>query len=147
MAREANGVALVEVTRIGDVQYNTADGRRPADGAPLSGSISVGRVVEVRLLRLATGTWVSGDIARYWQPGGTIGADTTPSAGYMGLPRPEEGATMVAFLLPQSVDLDPTAGRLLMDVFALFPVDGSGRVITPDPQEHVEADRLEQAVR
>ncbi|MGI8872231.1 MAG: hypothetical protein ACR2KI_06500 [Candidatus Limnocylindria bacterium] len=147
MARDTKGVALVQVTSIGELQYNTADGLRPAEGTPLSGSISVGRIVEVRLVRLVKGAWVAGDVARYWQPGGTIGADTAPSEGWMGLPRPELGGTMVAFLTPQPADLDPTDAQLFVDVIALFPVADSGRVITPDPQERVQADRLEDAVR
>lgn len=147
MARDTKGVAVVVVSGIGPLQYNTADGLRPAEGTPLSGSISVGRIVEVRLVRLVKGAWVSGDVARYWQPGGTIGADSTPSDGWMGLPRPELGGTMVAFLAPQPADFDPTDAQALMDIIALFPVADSGRVITPDPQEHVQADRLEDAVR
>lgn len=147
MARNTKGVALVQVSSIGELQYDTADGLRPAEGTPLSGSISVGRIVAVRLVRLAKGAWVAGDVARYWQPGGTIGAVTTPSEGWMGLPRPELGGTMVAFLAPQPADLDPTDAQLFMDVIALFPVADSGRVITPDPQERVQADRLEDAVR
>lgn len=147
MAQDAGGVAVVKVTNIGDLQYNTADGQRPAEGTPLSGSISVGRIVEVKLIRLASGSWVSGDVARYWQPGGTLGSDTTPEEGYMGLPRPELNQTMVAFLLPQTADLDPTDSELYMDIFALFPVSASGRITTPDPKERVTTDSLDAAVR
>ncbi len=142
----AKGIALVRVTNVGDLQYNTVDGSRPAEGTPLTGSISVGRIVEVSLVRLVKGSWLAGQTARYWQPGGTIGADSTPSEGFMGLPRPEQGSTMVAFLAPVAADLDPTDAELPMDIIALFPVNQAGRVLTPDPHEQVQADDLNDAV-
>ena len=110
-------------------------------------SYAVGRIVTVRLLRRVTGTWAAtSSDARYWQPGGQLGDDVTPSAGFMELPRPQLGQLMVAFTTDQTVDLDPGEGELLFEIGALFPVDEHGKVITPDPTETIRVDALESAL-
>lgn len=141
-ASMTDGVAIVRVTSVGEVQYPTNNGQRPSC-AVATEPWGVGRLIRVELVTLVRGTWSATGPAAYWLPGGTIGGDTTTEAGYeLDLPDPVAGERAVAFLLAQPQDLDVGDGTLPIHIGLLFPVDQAGRVVTPDPSEVVLVDAL-----
>lgn len=106
-ARMGGGsVALVQVVSVGPVRWNSQTGARPDETelhrAPTEGEDTyvIGRLVTVRLERLIRGSWTaSGPIARYWRPGGVLGADSFD----LGVPLAElaSGDRAIAFLPPK----------------------------------------------
>lgn len=141
------GIALVEITDVGPVRWNTVSGVRPDESllhsAPKghADTPGIGRIVEVRRIRLISGQWLGGeDLARYWKVGGKIAADEMIDS--LNLPTFRSGDRALAFLLPQvgNVAVD---GDLPVQVGWLFPVDASGRVQTLDPTEDVTLANLD----
>lgn len=148
-AAMTDGVAVVRIVSVGEVQYSTDDGRRPscADVAAADDAFGVGRVVQVEMVEVVRGTWPApGPVASYWLPGGAIGGDVSPEAGF-DLPAPTTGALAVAFLLAQPIDFDDGQGTLAVHIGELFPVDDAGRVVTPDPSELILIDQMEKVLR
>lgn len=151
----SRGVAIVTVTSVGPIRWNTADGGRPSETAlhgPPAGSGNngngntpfIGQLVSVEVVRPLTGRWLgSPDAATrgaYWQPGGRLGLDVQEvdePVSFSFVP----GQTAVAFLLPQQLDLGYDA-PLPVEIGSLFPVDGNGRVETFDPSERITLDTI-----
>lgn len=59
------------------------------------------------------------------------------------IPKPEfrAGAPAIAALVPRPVDFG-TGEPLLIEVASLFPVDATGRVLTPNPAERITLDTI-----
>lgn len=141
------GIALVEITDVGPIRWDTESGARPDEtlihSAPVGhkDAPGIGRLVEVRRVRTLSGQWLGApDLARYWRPGGRLGADEMIDD--LGLPPLATGAQAVAFLLPQPGNV-ASDGTIPVEVGWLFPVDASGRVITLDPNEKITLDTME----
>lgn len=141
------GIALVEITDVGAVRWDTEAGSRPDEAlihsAPAGhgDAPGIGRLIEVRRIRILSGRWLGpSDLARYWRPGGRIGADEMIDD--LDLPTLASGAQAVAFLLPQPGNV-ASEGSLPVEVGWIFPIDTTGRVVTLDPDEEVTLEDLE----
>ncbi|MFP5343316.1 MAG: hypothetical protein ACLGIJ_10400 [Candidatus Limnocylindria bacterium] len=141
------GIALVEITEVGPIRWDTESGARPDEALIHSAPVGhqdtpgIGRLVEVRRDRLLSGRWLgTSELARYWRPGGRVGADEMIND--LGLPPLATGTQAIAFLLRQPGDVG-SQGTIPVEVGWLFPVDASGGVITLDPNEKINVDDVE----
>lgn len=148
--RNWGGVALVEIADVGPIRWSTVSGLRPDESLLHSApkghedSPGIGRFIEVSQIRLIDGQWLGeGDLARYWRVGGRIGADEMIDS--LDLPTFNAGDMALAFLLPQAGNL-AVDGDLPVQVGWLFPVDGTGRVVTLDPNERITVQDVESLV-
>ncbi|MBI2775904.1 MAG: hypothetical protein HYX57_01375 [Chloroflexi bacterium] len=155
VGRGGEGVALVTVTAVGPIRWNTADGGRPSESAVHGGPVGngnngngntpfIGRLITVELVRTLVAPWLASpdgpNRAAYWQPGGQLGLDVQEvdvSRTFAFVP----GQTAVAFVLPQQVDLGYDA-PMLVQIGSLFAADGAGRIETFDPDEKITLDNI-----
>lgn len=124
--------ALVRVVEIGPPQWNTKDGRLPPGLDfldPVPGNPNVLRIlrpIRMELVRVLRGSWPPDDVyGLRW--GGRVGNDieeTDPDP----FP-PKVGQEVIAFAPAQPIDL---GAAFPLWVVSGFPVDASGRVLTPE---------------
>lgn len=143
-------VALVRVVDVGPVRWNSPTGARPVEAelhrGPAEGETTyfIGRLVTVQLERVLLGSWVpADDTARYWRPGGSVGADALDTA--VPLPEFQPGDRAIAFVVPKEADLG-RGGPLPVQIGSLFQVDPPGRILTLDPAEQVTLDTIDSVL-
>lgn len=124
--------ALVRVVEIGPPQWNTTDGKLPPGldfPDPVPGNPNVLRILRptrMELVRVLRGSWPTEDVyGLRW--GGRVGndieeTDTDPFP-------PKVGQQVIAFALAQPIDI---GADFPLWVVSGFPVDASGRVLTPE---------------
>lgn len=147
------GVAIVRVESVGPIRWDTPTGERPPEEllhqAPPGHEAhpTIGRLVTVKQLRVLRGSWLGvpddPDAARYWRPGGRLGADTFDVDDVRTVFVP--GQRALALLLPEPGDVG-TAGSVPVQIAWLFPVRADGRIETLDRSEVITVDDVEAAV-
>lgn len=144
-------LALVRVVEVGPVRWNSPTGTRPDEAelhrGPAEGETTyfIGRLITVQLERVIRGRWLPAtDTARYWRPGGAVGADVLDTA--FPVPEFQPGDRAIAFIVPKEVDLG-RGGPLPVQIGSLFPVDSAGRILTLDPAEQVTLDTIDSVLR
>lgn len=143
-----DGVAIVEITSVGNEQWNTVDGERPADddlAAGLSGESGVdfviGRPIEFRVLEVVRGSLLQvGDADTYWLPGGNVGRDTMDTHVHFEAEQVRPGDRALAFTFGEPVDFGGSGVETSTGF--LFLIDEDGTVVTLSPGELIKVDDL-----
>jgi len=148
LAAFSDGVAVAQVTRVGDLQYSTESGDRPSCEylAAAQSVFGVGRMLELRIQTPVAGAASRGQIVRYMFPGGTIGQDTSPGHHY-GLTLPAVGDRVLVLLTDPPIDVDGGSGELTVDVVEMFAITSRGEVVTPNRDERLTVERVRELVR
>lgn len=143
-AGQSQGVALVQVSDIGPLRWNSISGERPDEGALHSAprdhrdSYNIGRLITVERVRLVAGrSPTTTSTFTYWRPGGALGPDSFDAA----LPAPvlSVGDRAIALLTEADAGAD---GPIPVQVGWLFPLDDTGRVVTLNPNEKITLENL-----
>lgn len=145
-ASQFDGVAIVRISEVGRLQWNTPTGERPSEEQLHAHDVGlrywIGRPFTLELERTVRGRWTGpGEQTQWWVAGGQLGADVT-QVPEPPVPTPDVGQRAIAFT--GVFDLGTGVKEY---VGAVFPVDDAGRVITMDRGEGVTIENIDSRVR